>query len=128
MLLLDDIFAALDTKTAASLWKLCFCSDMLKGRTTVLVTQMPWISAQADFAITLENGSIKHSEQNLGVVREPVTPEGEHGLIVGGNGDSSTNGTELGKPDIKIPDLNIKQDDIANEMNASGASARLMCK
>lgn len=101
---------------------------MLKGRTIVLVTQMPWVSAQADLAITLENGSIKHTEQNLGVVRKPVTSEEELGLIGSGNDDSVINGTEPGKPDIKAPVSKAKQDDIANEMKASGASARLMCK
>ncbi|OIW32437.1 multidrug resistance-associated protein [Coniochaeta ligniaria NRRL 30616] len=126
VLLLDDIFAALDTKTAASLWKLCFCSDMLKGRTTVLVTQMPWVSAQADLAITLENGGIKTTEQHLGVVRKPVTSEEEIGLIENGNADSGINGTEPGKIDVKSPVLKAKQDEITNEMKASGASARLM--
>ncbi|KUI56827.1 ATP-binding cassette transporter abc1 [Cytospora mali] len=67
LLLLDDVFSALDTKTSASVWELCFCGDMLKGRTVVLVTQHKWISQQADSIVVLENGTISSLEQNLGV-------------------------------------------------------------
>lgn len=41
VLLLDDIFSALDTKTAASVWKDCFCGELLRGRTIVLVSNFP---------------------------------------------------------------------------------------
>ena len=72
LLLLDDIFSALDAKTAASIWKHCFCGDLLKNRTVVLVTQVPWISNQGDLSITLEKGQIKTLEQNIGVARQPI--------------------------------------------------------
>ncbi|PKS08941.1 hypothetical protein jhhlp_003554 [Lomentospora prolificans] len=75
VLLLDDIFSALDAKTAAKIWELSFCSDLLKGRTVVLVTQVPWIAAQSDLEIMLENGQIKSTEKHLGVVRKPVSVE-----------------------------------------------------
>jgi ABC-type multidrug transport system fused ATPase/permease subunit len=73
LLLLDDIFSALDSKTAAAVWERCFCSELLRGRTVVLVTQLPWIEAQADLAIRLEQGAIASLNQNLGVKRVPVT-------------------------------------------------------
>ncbi|KOS17961.1 ATP-binding cassette transporter abc4 [Escovopsis weberi] len=73
LLLLDDIFSALDAKTSAGVWKLCFCSDLLKGRTVVLVTQVPWISSQADLAISLDKGRVQGAEPNIGVVRTPIT-------------------------------------------------------
>ncbi len=41
LLLLDDIFAALDSQTSATIWRQCFCSNLLAGRTVVLVTQVP---------------------------------------------------------------------------------------
>ncbi|KAI1342399.1 ABC transporter [Xylariaceae sp. FL0016] len=72
LLLLDDVFSALDAKTSASLWKEAFCGDLLKGRTVVLVTQVPWISPQADLSIHLENGFIKDIQQNLGISRAAV--------------------------------------------------------
>ncbi|KAI8958994.1 P-loop containing nucleoside triphosphate hydrolase protein [Daldinia sp. FL1419] len=73
MILLDDVFSALDSKTSALLWEEAFCGDLLKGRTVVLVTQMPWVPPQADLSVTLENGSVKDIQQNLGVVRKSVT-------------------------------------------------------
>ncbi|KAK8867921.1 P-loop containing nucleoside triphosphate hydrolase protein [Apiospora arundinis] len=75
VLLLDDIFSALDAKTAASVWAECFCGEMLRGRTIVLVTQVPWIAPQADLAVTMENGIIKDIQRNLGVIRKSVSLE-----------------------------------------------------
>lgn len=75
MILLDDIFSALDAKTAAAVWKECFCSDLLRGRTVLLVTQVPWISSQADLELQLEDGTVPGTgiKKNLGVVRKPVS-------------------------------------------------------
>ncbi|KAF9770799.1 hypothetical protein IL306_011587 [Fusarium sp. DS 682] len=72
LLLLDDIFAALDAKTAAGVWKHCFCSDLLSGRTTVLVTNVPWIAEQADLSVILEKGQIESVEPQIGVIRRPI--------------------------------------------------------
>lgn len=46
---------------------------MLEGRTIVLVTQVPWIPAQADLAVSMENGTIKDLQRNIGAVRKPVS-------------------------------------------------------
>lgn len=73
MVLLDDVFSALDAKTAAAVWERCFCSDLLRGRTVLLVTQVPWVAAQADLEIKLEDGTVKGIEQHLGVVRTPIS-------------------------------------------------------
>ncbi len=125
MLLLDDIFSALDAKTAASLWELCFCSDMLDGRTVVLVTNLTWIAAQADLTVTLENGQIKATEQNIGVTRTPVVLSTEnHGPTDESLIEDQLNG-EAAKP---AGPISQKKDDIKNEMAASGASGRMMCK
>ncbi|KAK3390387.1 hypothetical protein B0H63DRAFT_113119 [Podospora didyma] len=129
LILLDDIFSALDTKTAASLWKLCFCSDMLKGRTVVLVTQMPWVAAQSDLAITMEGGTVISAEQHLGVTRKPVT-------IELGQARADDTGLETIAIDTTAPILDTKPvgptgegqengDGISDEMKASGESARL---
>jgi energy-coupling factor transporter ATP-binding protein EcfA2 len=71
LLLLDDIFSALDTKTSLALWNRVFCSDLIKHRTVVLVTQLTWVMHEADVTITLENGRIKSVDQNIGHVRTP---------------------------------------------------------
>jgi ABC-type multidrug transport system fused ATPase/permease subunit len=129
LLLLDDIFSALDTKTAASLWKLCFCSDMLKGRTTVLVTQMPWVAAQADLSVVLEDGTVKSLEQNLGVVRKPVTSEDEVEQLEEEteDGDKNTNGATAADKNLPTPaETKAKQDAlVADETKASGGNSRL---
>ncbi|KAJ2998943.1 hypothetical protein NUW58_g160 [Xylaria curta] len=73
VILLDDIFSALDAKTSAALWKEAFCGDLLRGRTVVLVSQLPWIAPQADLTIVMENGQVKDIQQNIGVTRHIVT-------------------------------------------------------
>lgn len=133
LLLLDDILAALDAKTAAGVWKHCFCSDLLTGRTTVLVTNIPWISEQADFSISLENGQVKLAETQIGVVRKPIalaqvlggdiedaeTPdEVEAGL----QSDSTTLNESTESAEVK-PDNDI----VNQEMKASGKLGRLTC-
>ncbi|KAG6011730.1 hypothetical protein E4U43_008150 [Claviceps pusilla] len=85
LVLLDDVFAALDAKTSAGVWKYCFCGDLLRGRTVVLVTQVPWISSQADFSIVLERGRVKSAEPNIGVVRRPV----KIAEVLGGDSENS---------------------------------------
>ncbi|KAK3368951.1 hypothetical protein B0T24DRAFT_345332 [Lasiosphaeria ovina] len=123
MLLLDDIFSALDAKTAASVWKLAFCGDMLQGRTIVLVTQLPWIASQADLSITLDGGTVTKTEQNLGVTRKPVTLESAHYLDAdAGNGGTQNGETTVG--DIKPQEPTSKPDEISEEMDATGASSR----
>jgi ABC-type protease/lipase transport system fused ATPase/permease subunit len=120
LLLLDDVFSTLDTKTTAAVWKLCFCSDMLKGRTVVLVTQIPWLAPQADLAITMEDGMVKAVEQHLGVIRKPVRPESVADIE-----ESSDSDTAEGRPaDGKQPQPAGNRNDIASEMKASGGVTR----
>lgn len=69
VLLLDDVFSALDTKTSHKLWNRVFCTDLLLGRTTVLVSQVTWMFPQADLTVTLDQGTIKSVDQNLGIKR-----------------------------------------------------------
>lgn len=138
LLLLDDIFSALDAKTAASVWELCFCGDLLKGRTVVLVTQINWIAEQSDLAVRLENGSITSQEQNIGVVRKPIQllkdqveedpDEPANGSHENGvNGTSGTNGSlnGNGKAIAAKPAAPVEKDEIADEMKATGKTGRL---
>ncbi|KAK1829196.1 hypothetical protein QBC39DRAFT_137948 [Podospora conica] len=118
VLLLDDIFSALDAKTAAAVWELCFCSDMLKGRTIILVTQVPWMASQADLVVTMEDGSVQNVERNLGVVRKPVTTAPIQSQI---DADGDTD-----QPvDSKLPEPRAKLDDITDEMEGTVRGGRL---
>ncbi|KAJ0117923.1 hypothetical protein J7T55_014373 [Diaporthe amygdali] len=130
LLLLDDIFSALDAKTTASVWEQCFCSDLLKGRTVVLVTQVKWIAEQADLHVVLENGVVTGQEQQIGVVRKPVQVakdaiEGDGAdatVAANGNGVNGANGSEAAKP---LATSKPKKDDIAKEMEATGKTGRM---
>lgn len=140
VLLLDDIFSALDAKTAAGVWKHCFCSDLLKDRTTVLVTQIPWIAEQGDLSVVLEEGRVKSCEPNIGVVRKPIAIA----EVLGGNDDEDddgddtqvdsqpepeveANGDSLNDP-TKVAQEESPKDIVNQEMRASGKASRLTCK
>ncbi|KAK2036013.1 hypothetical protein LZ31DRAFT_273557 [Colletotrichum somersetense] len=130
LLLLDDIFSALDAKTAASIWERCFCSDLLKGRTVVLVAQQPWVAVQADIAVTLENGTIKDFQQNIGVDRHPVAVardiEGESTDVSDNSDTEVETQTDSLNNRSKVANDKRAKDAVTQEMNASGKSARLM--
>ena len=134
LLLLDDIFSALDTKTSAEVWKHCFCSALLNNRTIVLVSQIPWISSQADLAILLDKGRVKSIEANMGIVRQPVTIAQGLGAI---NSETQTVITPESRlqphrdsrnvPSGVTDDVSAK--DIVNqELKASRRADRLTCK
>lgn len=132
LLLLDDIFSALDAKTASSVWELCFCGDLLKGRTVVLVTQINWIAEQSDLTVRLENGGVVSKEQNIGVVRKSIQlvkdeVEGDTQKPINGTdetGAHGTNGTsnENGNAKKSTP---AKKNEIDDEMKATGKTGRL---
>ncbi|KAI5919844.1 P-loop containing nucleoside triphosphate hydrolase protein [Camillea tinctor] len=135
VILLDDIFSALDAKTSSSLWKEAFCGDLLQGRTVVLVTQLPWIAPQADLSIMLENGIVKDIQQNLGIVRKSVALDTN--LVDDGNVDIAAetvthNGTETngisinGNSNGSLKTSEAKRrDEVAEEALKTGPTARL---
>lgn len=132
LLLLDDIFAALDAKTSAGVWKHCFCSDLLSGRTTVLVTNMPWIAEQADFSVSLERGQVTHRGAQIGVVRKPIVLA----QILGGDiedveASETPDGTQPGISTLieprEIERDEILKDIVNQEMKSSGTVGRLTC-
>ncbi|RSL69615.1 hypothetical protein CEP51_012299 [Fusarium floridanum] len=131
LLLLDDIFAALDAKTAAGVWKYCFCSDLLSGRTTVLVTNLPWISEQADFSVSMEKGQISSAEAQIGVVRKPIAIA----QVLGGDPEDNeapdetesaiqSNGDSLNDAN-KVSGHKTMKDIVSQEMKASGKVGRM---
>ncbi|KAG0651628.1 ATP-binding cassette transporter abc4 [Hyphodiscus hymeniophilus] len=72
LILLDDAFSALDVHTAVHVFNHCFCSDLLLNRTTILVTQVPWIADEADFLVKLDGGTVVLTQNKQGMVRIPV--------------------------------------------------------
>ncbi|KAK6957691.1 hypothetical protein Daesc_000478 [Daldinia eschscholtzii] len=136
VILLDDVFSALDSKTSALLWQEAFCGDLLKGRTVVLVTQMPWIAPQADLSITLENGLVKNVQQNIGVVRESVTldsPTLDNGNVdataeTAASNDAHGNGTVVNgnKSNGEIKSARDRnREEVTQEAMKTGQTARL---
>ncbi|OAA61314.1 ABC transporter, transmembrane domain, type 1 [Cordyceps fumosorosea ARSEF 2679] len=132
LILLDDIFSALDAKTSAGVWKRAFCSNLLKGRTTVLVTQIPWISSQADYAIALDKGRVINAEANIGAVRRPITIA----EVLGGDGDEDgdtetpmeaelTGNGDAEDTTRKPVNGSANRDLVNQEMRASGKVGRL---
>ncbi|OAQ99803.1 hypothetical protein LLEC1_00714 [Akanthomyces lecanii] len=71
LLLLDDIFSALDTKTSLELWNGVFCSDILQNRTVILVTQHAWIAHEANATVVMDNGRVQSVTKKPGHVRMP---------------------------------------------------------
>ncbi|KAF5645690.1 hypothetical protein F52700_2253 [Fusarium sp. NRRL 52700] len=130
LLLLDDIFAALDAKTAAGVWKHCFCSDLLSGRTTVLVTNLPWIAEQADLSVVLEKGQIESVEPRIGIVRTPIAIA----QVLGGDAEEHDvhdtaqeippNGDTLNDAN-RAPEQKHLKDVVNQEMKASGKVGRM---
>ncbi|KAG6004498.1 hypothetical protein E4U21_001036 [Claviceps maximensis] len=142
LLLLDDILSALDAETSAGVWKYCFCGGLLRGRTVVLVTQVPWISSQADLSIALERGRVKSAEANIGAVRRPV----KIAEVLGGQSENSsaTDVDMCREPDLgsgsdafgdanklavaaappKEPEAVPLKNIVDQEMKASGAASR----
>ncbi|EQL02135.1 ABC transporter, transmembrane domain, type 1 [Ophiocordyceps sinensis CO18] len=112
LLLLDDVFSALDAKTSAGVWRRCFCGDLLRGRTTVLVTQIPWISAQADLSIVLDNGQVKSVEPNIGVVRRPI----KIADVLGGDHDDADDDNRREGDSVLEPELRPNGDGL-NDTN-----------
>ncbi|KAI7766647.1 hypothetical protein LZL87_004947 [Fusarium oxysporum] len=133
LLLLDDIFAALDAKTAAGVWKHCFCSDLLSGRTTVLVTNLPWIAEQADLSVVLEKGQIESARPQIGIVRKPIAIA----QVLGGDAEDDAlhdtvqeiqpNGDTLNDAN-RAPEEKHLKDVVNQEMKASGKIGRMTCQ
>ncbi|KAF5550499.1 ATP-binding protein cassette (ABC) transporter [Fusarium mexicanum] len=134
LLLLDDIFAALDAKTAAGVWKHCFCSDLLSGRTTVLVTNLPWIAEQADLSVVLEKGQIESAEPQVGIVRKPIAiaqalggDAGEDDALHDTVQEIQPNGDTLNDAN-RVPEEKRLKDVVNQEMKASGKVGRMTCQ
>ncbi|TQW01466.1 abc transporter [Cordyceps javanica] len=73
LLLLDDIFSALDTRTSFELWNGVFCSNLVQNRTVILVTQHAWVAHEANMTIVMDNGRVQSVAEKKGHVCKPKT-------------------------------------------------------
>ncbi|KAF8956536.1 hypothetical protein BDZ97DRAFT_1851410 [Flammula alnicola] len=69
ILLLDDVFSALDRQTSAWIVKICFRGDLVEGRTVLLATnRVDLVAPVAKFVVSIDqDGSIQAGETDLGV-------------------------------------------------------------
>ena len=127
LVILDDIFSAIDTKTAVTLWNRVFCTDLLKGRTVVLVTQLSWLPSEADLAITLENGQVRSAELNLGHIRKPRIVQSEWDTNKD-EGPTDAKGNLDDDANTAIEDDDGEGTDVDQEAALTSSSRRLSCE
>ncbi|KAI2623115.1 ABC multidrug transporter [Hypoxylon sp. NC1633] len=75
LLLLDDVFSALDSVTQKHVWENCFHEDILQGRTVILVTQMQAAKDAADMVMELAHGQVVTTMQSNGVKQSHESPK-----------------------------------------------------
>lgn len=109
LLLFDDIFSALDTKTTLEVWNRVFCSEIVKSRTVILVTQLSWVLDEADVAITLDHGHVKSVDQHIGHVRRPKAAQSS----VDGRSEVASSNNE--PDDAAVRDMPVKNASEATE-------------
>ncbi|KAK7041947.1 hypothetical protein VNI00_008929 [Paramarasmius palmivorus] len=83
ILLLDDVFAALDIHTAKWIVEKCFRGDLVKGRTILLVTHNLALTAPlADYIVSVDLDGRLTGEENSGsksaYVQEQIRKDEEH--------------------------------------------------
>lgn len=109
------MFSALDVTTAVHVYNHCFCSDLLHGRTTILVTQLPWIGEQADFEVKLDEGQVRIAETRIDVVRVAVNvcqvlSNSEQGMTVDFDG--------------RVPSINSAEQSVASAPSSDSSRAQ----
>ncbi|KAI0378793.1 ABC multidrug transporter [Hypomontagnella monticulosa] len=76
LILLDDVFSALDSVTQKHVWEKCFHQDVLQGRTVILVTQMQAAKDAADLMMELSHGRIVSTVRRDSVRQNLDSPTG----------------------------------------------------
>ncbi|KAL8297290.1 hypothetical protein RB600_002325 [Gaeumannomyces tritici] len=78
LVLLDDIFAALDSRTINQVWQRCFCSDLLQGRTVVLATRLEQVLSQSDHHFVMDGGRIVARDSRVVSERQSIDVPAVH--------------------------------------------------
>ncbi|KAF9553875.1 multidrug resistance-associated ABC transporter [Agrocybe pediades] len=98
ILLLDDIFAALDVHTSSHIIDNCFKGDLIKGRTILLVTHnIALASPVADFIVSVgTDGRVKSQGKELSVAlkQNPALKQ---------DAEFDQEATEIGQAELDLP-------------------------
>ncbi|KAL8381523.1 hypothetical protein RB595_005678 [Gaeumannomyces hyphopodioides] len=78
LVLLDDIFAALDSRTINQVWQRCFCSDLLRGRTVILATRLEQVLSQCDRHFAMDGGQIVARDRRVVSERQSIDVPAGH--------------------------------------------------
>ncbi|OJK04335.1 hypothetical protein ASPACDRAFT_1892355 [Aspergillus aculeatus ATCC 16872] len=125
ILLLDDIFSAVDVHTASHLFKHAITGELGEGRTRILVTHnVDLCSSEADYLVELGNGTVKYAhsavrsepEKDIRSSRQgavPITEEQNEKF------DDKTDGHDGGVDDIGSP--TVPKRFVDEESRAEGA-------
>jgi ABC-type multidrug transport system fused ATPase/permease subunit len=126
ILLLDDVFSALDTHTTSHVYHKCFRSGLLSDRTVLLVTSLPAALREAEMLICLDHGRISSvsSPSTLPIDDQPNT---QRQTDLEFSEDSSVDDPDSDK--ANITDLTQEQTGrLVTEKSASGRVPRTLCK
>ncbi|KAF9555324.1 multidrug resistance-associated ABC transporter [Agrocybe pediades] len=98
ILLLDDIFAALDVHTSSHIIENCFKGDLIKGRTILLVTHnIALASPIADFIVTVGiDGRVKSQGKELSAALK-------HNPALKQEAEFDQEATEIGQAELDLP-------------------------
>ncbi|VUC31668.1 unnamed protein product [Clonostachys rosea] len=131
-LLLDDVFSALDAHTTTRVYGRCFRTDLLAGRTVILVTQLAAAIEDADLLISVDGGAVSVASQNSGnrvVNRGPRTtskPVATGTILSYTSSNESLEDTETEVLSGSTCTLDLQGADGPEEKQASGRVPRLL--
>ena len=125
LLLLDDIFSALDVNTAEKVFHRCFRSDLLKSRTIILVTSAQWVAARAQILVSIQDGRIASVVTNAHKSDESYRGLQDTSFVSTAKSAPQINGTRIQEDELKgrpnVPRL-------LEEKLIQGRGSRIECK
>ncbi|PYH83600.1 putative multidrug resistance protein [Aspergillus uvarum CBS 121591] len=124
ILLLDDIFSAVDVHTASHLFKHAITGELGEGRTRILVTHnVDLCSSKADYLVELENETVKYAHSVIQSHSEKENSSLQRGLPISEEQDETvdgkTDGQDGGADDIGSP--TVLKRFVDEESRAEGA-------
>ncbi|PYI23139.1 ABC bile acid transporter [Aspergillus violaceofuscus CBS 115571] len=124
ILLLDDIFSAVDVHTASHLFKHAITGELGEGRTRILVTHnVDLCSSKADYLVELENGTIRHAHSVVQSYPDKENGSLQQGLPISEEQDEKfddkTDSQDGGADDIGSP--TVPKRFVDDESRAEGA-------
>ncbi|KAJ4362253.1 hypothetical protein N0V83_010346 [Neocucurbitaria cava] len=125
-LLLDDVFSALDTHTTNLVYQRCFQSDLLKGRTVILVTHLPAAIQDASLVISLQHGVVAEIVEAEQTHKNPVRVSAEEAESDADSTSQLTPFPDEGQKHDPVPgDISILQDSSERVQKEATAEGRI---